>query len=52
MSKHTIPTEIINKILSYLASKPFTEVAALIQEVQMKAVPVEEKEKNEVSISQ
>lgn len=35
--KHSLPTDIINKVLAYLASKTFSEVADLISEIKAKA---------------
>jgi len=37
--KHILPTDTVNKILSYLASKAFSEVSSLITEIQSVAKP-------------
>jgi len=37
MDKITLTTELINAIMQYLGSKPFSEVAGLIAEVQKQA---------------
>jgi hypothetical protein len=37
MDKMTLSTELINGILQYLGSKPFVEVAGLINEIQKQA---------------
>lgn len=39
--------EVLNKVLNYLASKPFVEVAGLIQEVRT-ATPIKEVKVEEV----
>jgi hypothetical protein len=45
MKNFTLPEEILVKVLNYLATRPYNEVAQLIQDVQGKATPVaEEKE--------
>lgn len=36
--KHLLPTDTINKVLNYLASKAFSEVSALINEIKSLAV--------------
>lgn len=36
--KHILPTEIINKILNYLATKAYSEVNQLINDIQRQAV--------------
>ena len=36
--KHILPTELLNKVLVFLASKPFSEVSSLIAEIQRNAV--------------
>jgi len=40
--RHTIKTDILQKVLNYLSSKPFTEVSALINEVMSDAKPVDQ----------
>ena len=40
--KHILATETINKVLSYLAGKAFSEVSELIAEVKAKAVLFED----------
>lgn len=52
--KHSLPTDVVNKVLNYLASKPFSEVSLLIREIRDTAValpdtPVEIKESCEKS---
>lgn len=42
--KHTLPTETLNKILGYLATKAFSEVNSLILEIQRVATPFPEDE--------
>ena len=37
MDKLTLSTELINGILQYLGSRPFVEVASLINEIQKQA---------------
>ncbi len=37
---HSLPTETINKVLGYLATKAFSEVSELINEIRVKAVPL------------
>lgn len=37
MDKLTLSTELINGILQYLGSRPFVEVAGLINEIQKQA---------------
>ena len=36
-TNHSLPTETINKLLGYLSTKAFSEVAELIAEVRSKA---------------
>lgn len=36
--KHILPTDTVNKVLNYLASRPYSEVAALVKEIQSNAV--------------
>jgi len=36
--KHILPTETINKILTYLATKAYAEVSDIINEVKSKAL--------------
>lgn len=36
--KHIIPTDLINKVLNYLAGKAYSEVAILIGELKEKSV--------------
>jgi len=35
--KHILPTDTINKVLNFLATKPYSEVSALITEIQSSA---------------
>lgn len=44
--EYKLTEETINKLLNYLASKPFAEVALLIKALQT-AIPIEEKAKKE-----
>lgn len=37
---HSLPTETINKVLGFLATKAFSEVSDLINEIRGKAVPL------------
>ena len=37
-----VPTDVLVKTLEYLGTRPFNEVAALINDLQQKAKPVEE----------
>ena len=37
-SKHSIPTDLLNKILAYLGSKAYTEVSVLIKDIHEKIV--------------
>ncbi len=41
---HSIPTDLLSKLLNYLASKAYSEVHALIAEVQSKAEQIKEEE--------
>ena len=43
MNQYTLPTDIINAILQYLAEKPFKESANLIALIKENAKPVEPK---------
>lgn len=36
--KHILPTDTINKMLNYLAGRPYSEVANLIAEIKANAV--------------
>lgn len=36
--KHIIPTDLINKVLSYLSGHTYSEVAILIQDIKQQAV--------------
>jgi hypothetical protein len=36
--KHTLPTDTINKVLNFLAGRPYSEVANLIAEIKANAV--------------
>jgi hypothetical protein len=40
MSKHTLPTDSIQKILNYLKTKAYGEVSDLVTEILTKAEPV------------
>jgi len=40
--KHILPTDIINKVLNYLAGRPYSEVAALVKDIQSNAVQHQE----------
>jgi hypothetical protein len=42
--KHIVSTKILQDILNYLANRPYTEVAALIQTLQDDAKPIPEEE--------
>jgi len=37
--KHIIPTDLINRVLSYLATKAYSEVATMIRDIQSQAKP-------------
>ena len=45
---HKLPTETVNKILAYLSTQPYSQVTALIREIQTNAehivpeIPTEE----------
>ena len=40
--KHILPTDLVNRVLTYLASRPYTEVMVLINEIQANAVAYNE----------
>jgi hypothetical protein len=40
--KHILPTDIINKVLNYLAGRPYSEVAVLVKDIQSNAVQHQE----------
>lgn len=40
--KHTIETQVLQKVISYLGAKPYNEVAELIKEILASAKKVEE----------
>ena len=44
--EYKLSEETINKVLNYLANKPYIEAAPLINDLQ-KAIPIEEGEKDE-----
>ena len=46
MKTFTLPEEILVKTLNYLATRPYNEVAQLIQDIQGKATPVEDKKED------
>lgn len=37
LMKHIIPTEVLNKVLNYLSTRPFGEVVDLITQIQQTA---------------
>jgi hypothetical protein len=39
MENITLPTQLVNATLQYLATRPYQEVAALIAEIQKQATP-------------
>lgn len=41
MKQHTIETAVLQEVLNYLATRPFAEVAGLINKIQTSAKPVE-----------
>jgi hypothetical protein len=41
--KHIVSTTVLQNILNYLASRPYSEVATLIKELQEDAKPLEDK---------
>lgn len=47
MSRLSLPTELINKVLFYLSERPYKESCILISELKQQAKPVEEKEEKE-----
>jgi hypothetical protein len=47
LMKHILPTDTINKILSYLAGKAYSEVAVLINEIKSEAVEFKETQSTE-----
>ena len=40
--KHILPTELVNRVLTYLATRPYTEVMLLIKDIQSLSVPYNE----------
>jgi hypothetical protein len=40
--QHILPTELLNRVIAYLATKAYSEVMGLIHEMQTKAVLVPE----------
>lgn len=40
--RYSIEKEILEKVLNYVATKPFSEVASMIMEVQKDVRPIEE----------
>lgn len=42
-----LPVDVVNRVLSFLATRPYTEVAELISEVQSAAVVDDSKEGEE-----
>lgn len=50
--KHILPTDTVNKILNYLATKAFSEVNALIVEIQRVAVVFKDPEEKKAEIDQ
>jgi hypothetical protein len=40
--KHTVDTQVLQKLISYLGTKPYNEVAELIKEILASAKKVEE----------
>lgn len=47
--KHILPTELVNRVLAYLATRPYTEVTLIIKDIQGQAVPFTEASETEVS---
>jgi len=48
MSEMKIPAELAQAIANYLSTKPFREVAGMLQEMQTKIVPIDpQKPENE-----
>lgn len=45
--KFEVEQEVLNKIIRYLATKPYAEVAQLISELNQNIKPIEEKIENE-----
>ena len=43
MSEVKMPAELAQSIANYLSTKPFREVAGLLQDMQTKAIPIEPK---------
>jgi hypothetical protein len=46
--KHILPTELVNRVLAYLATRPYNDVTVLIKDIQANAVPVSEDSVSEV----
>lgn len=44
MKNYSIPQDLLEKILTYMGQKPWTEVQALMQEIMEKTKPVQDKE--------
>lgn len=44
--KHVLPTDTINKVLNFLASKSYAEVSDLIAEIKANAVAYVEKQES------
>ena len=40
--KHILPTDLVNKVLNFLAGRPYSEVATLISDIQKNAVAYQE----------
>ena len=47
--KHILPTELVNRVLTYLATRPYTEVTQLIKDIQSLSVPYNEECPPEIS---
>jgi hypothetical protein len=46
--RHSVSTKILQDVINYMASRPYTEVAALIEAIQKDATAVVEQSKEEV----
>lgn len=42
--KHILPTDLVNKVLTYMAARPYSEVALLIADIKAQAVQYVEPE--------